>query len=68
VGEQVAGEAVETGGELPGWISRHKARLVGTGIEVAGGKVCGLVGGEERYEGNPDTFVLDLLPRSWSRK
>jgi hypothetical protein len=60
-------EAVATAGEPPGWISRHTAKLVGGGIEVAGGKVCALVGGRECYEDNPDTFVLDLQTWTWSR-
>jgi hypothetical protein len=61
-------ESVATIGESPGWISRHKARLVGSGIQVVGGKVCTLVDGQERYQDNPDAFVLDLPSRTWSRK
>lgn len=59
-------EAVETTGVPPGWISRHKAKLIGNGIEVAGGKVCNFSGDKERYEDNPNTHILDLATGSWS--
>ncbi|HVK16359.1 MAG TPA: ankyrin repeat domain-containing protein [Fimbriiglobus sp.] len=61
-------EPVATTGNLPGWISRHRAKLVGCGIEVSGGKVCDRLGNEERYEDNSNTFVLDLETRTWSRR
>lgn len=65
--ETLAIEPVVTRGELPGWISRHRARLVGNTIEVAGGKVCRQVDGEESYEDNPDRYVLDLSSMTWFR-
>jgi ankyrin repeat protein len=60
-------ERVETTGESPGWISRHKADLVGGKIEVGGGKVCRFTDGKEHYEDNADRFALDLATLRWSR-
>jgi hypothetical protein len=60
-------EAVETFGESPGWICRHKSKLVGNTIEVCGGKVCSWVDGKEAYEDNHERFFLDLGTMSWSK-
>jgi ankyrin repeat protein len=57
----------KTLGDLPGWICRHKARLVGNCIEVTGGKVCEWVNGEETYEDNHGNYVLDLGSMTWSK-
>jgi ankyrin repeat protein len=65
--DTLAIESVETSGVLPGWISGHKAKLVDSCIEVDAGKVCSFVGGEERYEDNPNSFLLDLATGVWSR-
>lgn len=40
--DSLAIEPVETSGDAPGWISRHKARLVKYGIVVTGGNVGGI--------------------------
>jgi ankyrin repeat protein len=60
-------EPVETFGESPGWLSDHKARLIGNGIEVTGGKVCGHRDGKETYDDNHDRYVLDLCSMTWSK-
>ena len=58
---------VETHGESPGWISDHKAKLVGNALEVTGGKVCRSVDGEETYEDNRDRYLLRLDSMTWSK-
>jgi len=60
-------EPVETFGESPGWISEHKAKLVGNAIEIFGGKVCGLANGAETLENNRGEYSLDLGSMTWSR-
>jgi ankyrin repeat protein len=60
-------ESLETTGDAPGWISRHKAKLVGDRIEVVGGKVSRFTDGEERYEDNTDRYALNLVTKNWSR-
>lgn len=54
-------ERVETTGQNPGWISRHKALRDGQNIIVSGGKV------EPGYRDNTDTYLLDLETLVWSR-
>lgn len=56
-------ERVETRGDDPGWISKHRARLCGTAIHVSGGKVDT----EEVYVDNDHEFVLDLGTHTWTR-
>lgn len=65
--ETLAMELVETTGEQPGWIGRHKAKLVGGRVEVVGGKVCGWSDGKESYEDNTFGYALDLGTMSWSK-
>jgi ankyrin repeat protein len=60
-------ERVTTAGEAPGWISGHRAKLVGNGIEVSGGKVCEWVDGKETYEDNQGKHVLDLETLAWRK-
>lgn len=52
---------VETTGQNPGWISRHKASLVDGSILVSGGKI------EPGYVDNTGIFALDLATMVWSR-
>ena len=52
---------VETTGQKPGWISRHKAVLHEGHIMISGGKV------EPGYRDNTDLFVLDVTTNVWSR-
>jgi hypothetical protein len=65
--ETLAIVPVETAGDSPGWISRHKAKLVGNSIELSGGKVCTLVGGSEGYEDNDRRYALNLDSMTWSK-
>jgi ankyrin repeat protein len=58
--------AVETSGDMPGWISGHKSKLTENRIQVAGGKVSGHSGGEETYVDNPHAYFLDLATMVWS--
>lgn len=60
-------EPVETTGESPGWISKHRARLVGNNIEVTGGKVSAIVEGKEVYEDNHHKYLLSLETLTWSK-
>lgn len=60
-------ESMETSGESPGWISRHRARRIGNAIEVTGGKVCGFADGEETYTDNRNAHALDLGSMVWSK-
>jgi ankyrin repeat protein len=64
--ETMTMEPVETTGSQPGWIHRHRAKLVGNAIEVKGGKVCLVVDGKECIEDNDRPFVLDLGTMMWS--
>lgn len=64
----LAMEKVETSGENPGWISRHKARLVGgSEIVIAGGNVS-TGDGPGSFPDNEGTFVLDLRTLEWRRQ
>ncbi len=57
---------VETTGELPGWISRHRATLTGTNeIRIWGGKLANESGGNETYEDNNGAWILDTASRVW---
>ncbi|QJW93469.1 ankyrin repeat domain-containing protein [Frigoriglobus tundricola] len=64
--ETLTMEPVETTGTQPGWIHRHRAKLIGNAIEVTGGIVCMLVDGEETTEDNAGRFLLDLGTMVWS--
>jgi hypothetical protein len=58
---------IDTGGASPGWISRHRARLVDAQtIEVQGGKVCILRGAEEAYEPLEGAYRLNIRKAIWS--
>jgi hypothetical protein len=59
-------QPVETTGAPPGWIHRHRAKLIGSAIEVTGGKICRLIDGKEITEDNNNRFVLDLGTLVWS--
>jgi ankyrin repeat protein len=59
---------VETTGEKPGWISGHRASLKGESeIVLSGGEVCVVVDGAEESIENPDSYVLNLVDRTWRR-
>ncbi len=60
--ETFAIEPVETTGTPPGWIHRHRAKLVGCGIAISGGKRTGFADDIETTEDNPAAMVLEISP------
>ena len=59
-------EEVKTGGEMPGWISRHKAYFDGhSTITVKGGKLIVTKDGKEEYVDNTSEFELSLTTMKW---
>ncbi len=61
-------ETVQSTGENPGWIYKHKAFLVGPGIlVVSSGKICDVIDGEEQHIENKDKFNLDISSMNWTR-
>jgi len=58
-------EKVETSGEPPGWISRHKARYQDGTIVLRGGQVCVMEDGEEELIENHHEYMLDLALMKW---
>ena len=59
---------VETSGDNPGWIFKHKATLDGShNLIISEGQICGEVGGEEGHFENAEQFRLDLRTMRWSR-
>lgn len=61
-------EKVETKGEPPGWISRHKTYLKDTNIiQVSGGKLCIREDGNETYVDNKTRYQLDLNTGLWTK-
>ena len=60
-------ENVETSGEKPGWINKHKATNSGDEkIRIFGGKVSTFESGAEEYQDNIREYVLDLGSMVWS--
>lgn len=60
---------LETRGEAPGWIFKHRAVGIRPhGIRVWGGTVVRGNDNEESHEENPDSFVLDLDRLVWRRE
>jgi len=53
--------AVETAGDNPGWIHRHRAALDRDKIIVAGGKI------EPGFRDNEETYLLDLKTLIWKK-
>ena len=61
-------ELVESEGDNPGWIYKHRARLVEPGvIVVSGGLICAEIDGEEDHVENEQSFRLELSTMIWSR-
>jgi hypothetical protein len=59
-------ERVETTGTKPGWIYRQRAIQAGKHeIQVTGGKVVTVTGGQEQHSENATTFMLDIERRVW---
>lgn len=58
-------EALDAGGECPGWVSRHNAEKIGDDvIRVVGGKLQT----DEGYVDNKEVFDLDLRVMRWRRR
>lgn len=59
---------VQTSGEAPGWISRHRAVQIGSKeIEVFGGKLIVKNGDKEDYIDNLSVHRLNLTTLAWRR-
>jgi len=59
---------IETTGEAPGWISRHRAVLSSPNeIRVWGGKIAADAGKTESYDDNQGAWVFDVRSRRWRR-
>jgi hypothetical protein len=59
---------MKTSGEMPGWISRHKAELGLEGdIIVRGGRFFEGDQNKQRYLRNVEDYALDLRAASWRR-
>jgi ankyrin repeat protein len=67
--ESFAIEKLETHGEKPGWIFKHRAILrEGREIVVTGGTIVSEADGDEQHLDNECTFVLDLATLAWRRE
>lgn len=61
-------EPLETSGDGPGWISRHRAALISPQeIHISAGMVSKQHGGKEEYAPNTAACVLDVARMSWRR-
>jgi ankyrin repeat protein len=61
-------EKIETTGEKPGWISRHKAFYKESSkINITGGKICVMVDEKQEYLDNLIDYALDLKNLTWIR-
>ena len=59
-------EAVETSGDNPGWIYKHRAVATATQeIQITGGKIVTEAGGREDHTDNAAAYVLNLETRTW---
>jgi ankyrin repeat protein len=66
--DTIAIEEVQTSGDNPGWIDRHKGTLRGSAeIHVRGGKVCTRTIDEEDLVDNPFEYVLNLNTLVWRK-
>jgi hypothetical protein len=60
---------IETKGEPPGWISKHRAVLISAHeIRILGGKISSLVGGKEAYEDSSQAWIFDITSSHWRRE
>lgn len=61
-------ERVETTGTSPGWIHKHRPRIVAPHqIRVWGGEVLTKDGEKEIWTPNKESFVLDVESMRWTR-
>ena len=59
-------EEVETSGNKPGWIYKHRAILLTSNeIQVFGGEIVSWADDEEIHSNNSKTFFLDTARRIW---
>jgi ankyrin repeat protein len=59
-------EKVETGGNKPGWIYKHRAiSLTPNEIQVSGGEILSWADDKEVHSCNSKTFVLDTAQGMW---
>jgi ankyrin repeat protein len=59
-------ERLETTGNKPGWIYKHRAMQSGMHeIRVIGGEVLTFSDGKEYYSENASVFILDIEQRAW---
>jgi hypothetical protein len=58
-------ERVDTRGENPGWIYKHRAQLSGDEIVISGGTRAVEIDGEENHVDNTDRFALSLASLRW---
>jgi hypothetical protein len=60
-------EKLETSGEKPGWIGKHKAVLNGVaGIRISGGEIFGSDSGRQTFLKNTRVYILDVATMNWS--
>jgi ankyrin repeat protein len=59
-------ERLETSGNKPGWIYKHRADLSNAReIRITGGKILSMTNGKEIMTENQQSFILDLEQRTW---
>jgi ankyrin repeat protein len=59
-------EKIETHGNKPGWIYKHRAILLTPNeIQVFGGEIVSWADDEEVHSNNSKTFILDTAQRTW---
>jgi len=59
-------EKIETIGDCPGWIYRHKATVMSPHeIRISDGKIVALSGNDEVHQENQGIFILDTDQRKW---
>lgn len=62
-------EPVETKGEAPGWIYKHRAVATGPAqIRVWGGTIVTKSAGDEAHDANAGVFVLDVARGLWHKE
>jgi hypothetical protein len=60
--------AMETSGQMPGWIFRHTAEIDSAGIiTIRRGQVHEMTGGQPRTRRNLEDFTLDIRSGIWRR-
>lgn len=61
-------EKIETSGEKPGWISKHKAKFQPSSqIYITAGEIWTKIDGEVSHTDNSSDYILNLTTFEWSR-